>query len=64
MADEKVNINKTIIEIMETNSGIYIIFLVIVVVIWLLPIILFFYFCGMCNDVRLIKDIFEKMLNE
>jgi hypothetical protein len=45
---------------METNSGIYIIFLVIVVVIWLLPIILFFKVWGMCNDVKEIKEILER----
>lgn len=46
-----------IIEIMEANTGIYLIVLLIALVIWLLPIILFFKVWGMCNDVKRIKEI-------
>jgi len=45
---------------MEANTGIYLIVLLIALVIWLLPIILFFKVWGMCNDVKRIKEIMER----
>lgn len=45
---------------MEANTGIYLIVLLIALVIWLLPIILFFKVWGMCNDVKRIKELLER----